>query len=93
MLRIAIASISAALALSAALAWQTQRLASARSEVTRVRAEAEQARLAATVLDAHLRRMSVERERLQSTIDELSKLEGADAPLSPYLRAVLGRVR
>lgn len=77
-----------------AVAWgQRAQLAAARREVAALQAEAAQARLAADVLDAHLRRVDQERATLQASIEELSRLEGANAPLSPYLRAVLGRVR
>lgn len=74
-------------------AWiQTERLQGAREDASRYRAEAEQARLARDVLDAHLQRADAERADLQTTIDKLSTLEGADADLSAYERAVLDRL-
>lgn len=41
----------------------------------------------------HIARMEAEAERWRAVAEELQSLEGADAPLSPYLRAVLDRVR
>lgn len=48
---------------------------------------------AARVHRAHLDRIEAEAARWRQIAEELQSLEGADAPLSPYLRAVLDRVR
>lgn len=48
---------------------------------------------AARVHRAHLERMEREAAKWRQIAEELQSLEGADAPLSPYLRAVLDRVR
>jgi hypothetical protein len=56
-------------------------------------AQLEQVEEAARVHRAHLDRVEAEAARWRAVAEELQSLEGADAPLSPYLRAVLDRVR
>lgn len=49
-------------------------------------------RKSAEALDAHIRRTRVEAERWEKLAQEFSKLEGSDAPLNSYGRAVLDSV-
>jgi hypothetical protein len=56
-------------------------------------ARLEQVEDANRVHRAHIARMEAEAARWRAVAEELQSLEGADAPLSPYLRAVLDRVR
>jgi len=41
----------------------------------------------------HLERVEAEAARWRAVAEELQSLEGVDAPLSPYLRSILDRVR
>lgn len=45
------------------------------------------------VLNAHLDRMEAQNAETQTILEEISGIEGGDAPLSLYLRTVLGRMR
>lgn len=48
---------------------------------------------AAAVLDAHIRYQRDQAAKWEAVAKEFSTMEGADAPLSPYGRAVLDGVR
>lgn len=56
-------------------------------------ARLDQVEEAARVHRAHLDRVEAEAARWREIAEDLQSLEGTDAPLSPYLRAVLDRVR
>jgi hypothetical protein len=56
-------------------------------------ARLEQVEDAARIHREHIERAEREAARWRQIAEDLQILEGADAPLSPYLRAVLDRVR
>lgn len=68
-------------------------LASARLEIAALQEARAQAAAAAAELDKHLRRVAAARDRWAEIARETDNLEGADEPLSPYLRGVLDRLR
>lgn len=68
-------------------------LTAAQAEIATLAAARQQAQDAAAELDKHLRRTAEARDAWAAIARETDNLEGADEPLSPYLRGVLDRVR
>lgn len=68
-------------------------LKAARLEVDVLQLARAQATAAAAELDKHLRRVAADRDRWAELARETNNLEGANEPLSPYLRGVLDRLR
>lgn len=63
-----------------------------RREVAVFQAQAKQAAEARDVLRAHLRREEAEAAAFEQALAETRKMEGADAPMSAYERAVLDHI-
>jgi putative copper export protein len=72
---------------------QRTRAVAAEAALAGARAQLAQVQEAAAVHRAHLARMERERAAQAVLADEFDQLEGGDAPLSDYLRAVDGRLR
>lgn len=97
----ALAAIALALAVAAAgtILWQRHQLALATAETARLtrdladaRAIQAQAKEAAAVHRAHLKRMAAEAEAWADLTRNLQEMEGRDAPLSDHLGAVAVRL-
>lgn len=63
-----------------------------RAALDRARAALSVAAEAAEVHRSHIKRQAAEAEEWRALVDDLTSQEGADAPLSDYLRDVAGRV-
>lgn len=72
---------------------QRTRAIAAEAALVGARAQLAQVQEAAAVHRGHIARMERERAAQAVLADEFDQLEGGDAPLSDYLRAVDGRLR
>ncbi|MBV7408212.1 hypothetical protein [Maritimibacter sp. DP1N21-5] len=92
-----LAALGLALAAAAGGTWWILSLRQDVADLTRERDAAlrtiEAHEEAARVLDAHIQFQTAERQRWEQIAKDLDNMEGADAPLSDYGRAVLDRVR